>query len=413
MLKFLKPYPVGQAVPVYWAYLLSFGLFVFVVGELFNTSGGRHAFQTYMLLFLPSLILLLKERLCREFWARPESILFLAFLGVAFLQGVFNPGAEESVGHWLKIMLLIALYIYAIGKVMQNEKAFHTFLYACVFGAALFAIWTIIYQYVVLGKELDYLTIRRNRLYEVGYKGFGDLGNPVISGLFYSVPAIVGMYLFIGCKKKLWLDGLLVLAIGAIFVYIVLTLSRSAWFAVAAGSLVILFLNPNRKSLIAGVVLFGFSIAVVLLFSEELRHLKERGLSGRELIWRDWLNNLNDFWLLGAGLGQDYLYKFDKRMVTYHAHSLYLQVWYEMGVIGFGLFLAMLLSLLKKGWEHRKHKLAKLGLGLLAFSMMAMVADVGALFDKRDYWWVVTWLPFGILLGLHVSERKSVGRQGA
>src|SRR5690606_3664735 len=96
MLKLIKPYPVGQAVPVYWSYILSLGLIFFVVGELFNTSGGRHAFQTYMLLFLPSLILLLKERLCREFWARPESILFLAFLGVSFLKGDFYQASEES-----------------------------------------------------------------------------------------------------------------------------------------------------------------------------------------------------------------------------------------------------------------------------------------------------------------------------
>lgn len=407
MLKFLKPYPVGQAVPVYWAYLLSFGLFVFVVGELFNTSGGRHAFQTYMLLFVPSLILVLKEKLCRDFWIRPESIIFLIFLGFALLQGIFNPGAQEDAGHWLKIMLLIALYVYAIGKAMQDEKAFHAFLYACVFGAALFALWTIIYQYVVLDKEFDYLAIRKNRLHEVGYEGFGDLGNPVISGLFYSVPAIMGVYLFVGRQKSLWIDSLLVVAIGAISFYIVLTLTRSAWVSAAAGSLVVLLLNPNRKSLAAGIVFFILAIGAILYFSAELLHLKERGFSGRELIWRDWFNKLSDFWLLGAGLGQDYIYKFSRRAITYHAHSLYLQIWYEIGVAGFLLLLVFLLSLLRKGWKCRQHSLAKLGLGLLVFSMVAMVADVGTLFDKRDDWWVITWLPFGILLGLNASIRKS------
>lgn len=413
MLKFIKPYPIGQAAPVYWSYLLSFGLFVFVVGELFNASGGRHAFQTYMLLFLPSLVLLIKERLCRDFWTQPAAVLFMALSGFALVQGVLNPGSGEHVGHWLKIMLLIALYVYAIGKAMQNEKAFYAFLYACVFGAAFFAIWTIIYQYFVLDKQFDFMTIRKNRLYAVGYEGFGDLDNPVIAGLFYSVPALMGLYLFVSVRKNLWADTLLVLATSAICSYIVLSLTRSAWFALSAGSLVVLIVNPNRRSLVCGGALLILMMLMLINFSDELMHLKDRGFSGRELIWSDWFNKLNDFWLLGAGLGQDYIYRFENNMVTYHTHSLYLQVWYEIGIVGFVLFLAFLLSLLIKGWTCRRHSLAKLGLGLMVFSMVAMMADVGTLFDKRDDWWVVTWLPFGVVLGLPASFRSNTGKRDA
>ncbi len=399
-MQFIKPYARNQTTPEYWVYVLSFGLFVHVVGELFNNSGGRHAFQTYMLLFLPSLVLVLKERLCPRFWMEPERLVFCGFLGFTLMQGVFNPGSSGEAWHWLKIVILISLYVFAIAKAMQDERVFHVLLYAIVFGAAVFAAWTLIYQFLILERPFDYASLHANRLFEVGYKGFGNLKNPVISGLYYSVPMVIGFYLYINNRSSRKLLVFLVAALFLVMAYVLLTFSRSAWFSTAVGLLMILALTPNRRSKKTFCLILLLLALSALMFMPELLHLQQRGLSGRELIWKDWLRNLDQFWLFGSGAGRDYLYTIYNVATLHHAHSLYLQVWFELGVFGILLFVMLLGVLARKGWRLRQHRLAKLGLGLLAFSATAMISDVGSLFEKKDAWWVVTWLPFGILLAL-------------
>ena len=89
----------------------------------------------------------------------------------------------------------------------------------------------------------------------------------------------------------------------------------------------------------------------------------------------------------------------------FHAHSLYLQLWYEFGIVGFLLFVGLLLSLLHKAWQCREQPLARLGAALLAFAMIAMVSDIYAVFHRPSPYWVVFWLPVGILLGVQKRQQ--------
>ena len=88
------------------------------------------------------------------------------------------------------------------------------------------------------------------------------------------------------------------------------------------------------------------------------------------------------------------------------AHSLYLQLWYQYGVVGILLFVALLISLLRKGWSCRAQPLARLGLALLVFAMVSMVSEVHSIFLRPGPYWVMFWFPVGILLGI---QQPAVG----
>lgn len=380
--------------------VMALGVFVQLAGLLFNADGSRYATQLYLLLFIPSLLYWLSQRLSITFLHQVPGWFLLALVGwVLFTAGV-NEGTAKGVGYWAKIVLLLLLYIFAIATLVREERTFTRGLLAACLVVALFAWLTLYYQYAVLGRPLEYPEIRDFRLYQLGWNGLADLDHPVVAGLYYGVFAVMLCWLFLCAPLRFWQATLLVLCGGGVLLYVLFTFSRGAWFSLAASIFVLLLILPNFKSR----SLLGLSlIALVLglyMFWPEIQAEHDVGLSHRDQIWHNWLQHLPDFWALGRGAGTDLHFRFDNGFEVFHAHSLYLQLWYEYGVIGIALFVSLLLSLLYKGWQCRTQPLACLGLALLVFAMVAMVSDVYAVFHRPSPYWVIVWLPIGILLGV-------------
>ncbi|WP_338120794.1 O-antigen ligase family protein [Azotobacter chroococcum] len=386
-----------------WPYLLGAGLFVQLTGLVFNNDGSRYATQTYLLLFVPALFLLLARRFSPEIWRQLPARILLGLCAWVLLSGWLHPGAGEDPGHWFKIVGLVLIYLFAVASLVGQSCLFHRLLVAAVAMAALFAWLTLYYQFGVLDKPLDYQQIRfTGRLSELGWKGFADLDHPIVAGLYYGVFAVLATGLLVGLPLRAWQAALLALGMLGLLAYILLTFSRGAWFATAAGGLVMLLLFPNARSkalLGSGALLL---LVALLVFWPEIQHERQVGLSNRDLIWDAWGERLSGFWLLGAGAGADFEFVFPPpvNFSVKHAHSLYLQFWYEYGLPGILLLVALLASLVWKGWTCRAEPLARLGLGLLAFAMVAMVSDIYAIFHRPSPYWVVFWFPVGILLGV-------------
>jgi O-antigen ligase len=388
--------------PKAWLFILGLGLFVQIAGLLFNSDGSRYATQTYLLLFVPALILLLWRRMSLATWRQAPGVILLCLLAWVLLIGSVHPGSSSDPVYWLKIVVLILLYVFAVASLSRHERAHTWLLVAVVAVAAVFAWLTLYYQFGVLDKPLRY---RAGRLSELGWRGLADLKNPIIAGLYYGVFTVLLTYLFVGFKLRAWQAGLLILGMLGLLAYVLFTVSRGAWFATAAGCLVALLLFPNIKSrTLIGV---GCLLAVVTayLFWPEIQNERKVGVSGRDLIWGNWAERLPEFWLMGAGAGADLLFSFPHSGTNFkHAHSLYLQLWYEYGIVGFSLFVLLLLSLLWKGWVCRAEPLARLGLALLVFAMLAMVSDVYAIFHRPSPYWLLVWFPVGILLGVRYPQ---------
>lgn len=400
--------------PKAWLLVLALGLFVQLTGLLFNSDGSRYATQTYLLLFVPALVLFIWQRLSLHTWSQVPGLFFLCLLAWVLLSGLLNPGSSNGAVYWLKIVLLILLYVFAVACLVRHKRTFTWLLVTVAAAVALFAWLTLYYQFVVLDKTIGYEALRNARLSELGWRGLADLKNPIIAGLYYGVFAVLLTYLLVGLKVRAWQAALLVMGMLGLLAYVLFTASRGAWFATAAGGLVALLLFPNIKSRI----LIGLGCLVVViaicLFWPEIQHEQRIGISGRDLIWDNWAERLPEFWLVGAGAGADLFFiSPHSNYRSLHAHSLYLQLWYEYGIVGFSLFVFLLLSLLWKGWQCRAEPLARLGLALLVLAMVAMVSDVYAIFHRPSPYWVLFWFPVGILLGVSRRDGKGCSAPGA
>lgn len=407
--------PVTE-LPKAWLVILGVGLFVQLSGLLYNNDGSRYATQTYLLLFLPSLVLLLWRRLALDIWRQVPGVVFLSLLAWVLLTGSINEGSQSEPAHWLKITILILLYVFAVASLARHDREFTKLLVVVVTMAAVFAWLTLYYQFCVLDNLLEYKSLRYNgRLSGLGWRGLADLDHPIIAGLYYGVFAVLLTYLFVGLKVRGWQTCLLAAGMLGLLAYVLLTFSRGAWFSVAAGCLAVLLLFPNLKSRVlvgAGALLL---IATTYLFWQEIQHELDVGVSNRDLIWNHWIARFSDFWLQGAGASADFRFKFPPphKWSVVHAHSLYLQLWYEYGIVGISLFALLLLSLLWKGWVCREQPLARLGLALLVFAILAMVSDVYAIFHRPSPYWVLVWFPVGILLGVQPRQPHKAISQAA
>ncbi|WP_244541010.1 O-antigen ligase family protein [Azotobacter beijerinckii] len=386
-----------------WPYVLGTGLVVQLTGLLFNNDGSRYATQTYLSLFVPALLLLLFRRLSAATWRQPSGGILLGLCAWVLLCGWLNPGSSSGPSHWSKIVLLVLLYVFAVASLVRQPRVFAGLLVAAVTVAAVFAWLTLYYQFGVLDKPLDYQALRlTGRLSELGWNGLADLDHPIVAGLYYGVFAVLATGLLVGLPVRAWQAALLVLGMLGLLAYILLTFSRGAWFATAAGAVVMLLLFPNLK---AKTLLGGGALLLLValpIFWPEIQYERQVGLSHRELIWANWGERLPTFWLWGAGAGADFEFVFPPpaQWSVKHAHSLYLQFWFEYGLPGILLLVALLASLLWKGWTCRAEPLARLGLALLAFALVAMVSDIYAIFHRPSPYWVVFWFPVGILLGV-------------
>ncbi|WP_237044348.1 O-antigen ligase family protein [Aquipseudomonas alcaligenes] len=389
--------------------LLALGFFVQLAGLIFNHDGSRYATQCYLLLFVPALLYFLTGGMRHVLWQQLPILLLALLLSWVLLVGGFHPGSNKSFLVWGKLVLLIALYLFAVASLVRSKRHLSWVLGGALAVAILFAWWTLVYQYGVLGKPYTYPEARQFRLSELGWHGLADLDHPIVAGLYYGVFAVVLCWFFVSFPVRIWQGALLAVGMIGLLLYVLFTFSRGAWFSLAGATFLLLLLVPNRKSFslmgLGGIAL----VLLALFFWPEIQAERSVGLNNREPIWTSWISRLPEFWLFGSGGGADFYFRFPGGYEVFHAHSLYLQFWYEFGIIGILLFVGLLLSLLHKAWQCREQPLARLGAALLAFAMIAMVSDIYAVFHRPSPYWVVFWLPVGILLGVQKRQQADFG----
>lgn len=379
--------------------LLALGLFVQLTGFLFNNDGSRQATQVYLLLFVPTLILLIAQRFALSFWRQPSNMALLALLGWVVLRGCFGD-SWKAPGYLLKVVLLILLYVFVIGHLV-SRAVIEIPLALAVLLACCFAWLTLIVQFVVLDKPLAYEVLRNTgRLRELGWRNFANFSHPIPAGLYYGIFAVLMLSVLVEHELKAWVWPPVLVGLAGLLVYVLFTFSRGAWFSTLAGCLTLLVLSPQRRARVLLLIGTLVILLVMMAFWSRVENEWFLGTSQRGPIWLNWLARFPEFWILGKGAGVDLLYRYPWGDMAYHAHSLYLQLWFEYGVVGFALFVLLLSTALLKAWRLRADPTARAALSTLVFAMVAMVSDISTVFSRPNTYWVVLWLPIGLIMGL-------------
>jgi putative inorganic carbon (HCO3(-)) transporter len=300
-------------------------------------------------------------------WAWPmtrANLPLLVFLGLSLLSFAISPFFRASS---MEVWRLAGLAgVYFLGLHVARRKAHVAWTVRTIaLTAGVVALYGIMQRFGadLLGLEGYHTSGRSNSL----------CGHPnlLASYLVFTLPLTAALFLSAGSRKALALWGA-DFALQAMC--LVFTFSRAGWIGALVGSIVFVSLltvrlrprkvftkEAARHWILAGVVVtsLGVAFAVGSSYSAFTSKRASLGIETRKLIYKGDLRMFAARPVFGHGIGT-FQTKFpehrpsgfveaDARLNVYHAHSEYLEIATETGVIGLGVFLWFLYSVLRSG----------------------------------------------------------------
>lgn len=229
------------------------------------------------------------------------------------------------------------------------------FLYAAVMFTSLYAL-----AQRVMGIEADALLTDMNTNVGVPGRVFSTLDNPNNYAEFLVLFTPLCAAYAVNVKNKV-LRIPLCLGVGLPMLALLMTYSRSCWIAIVLAAIVFV-MYADRKLLpvlfLCAVLLFPFLPDSVMTRIASIFKSGDTSAAHRKYIWSGILLLLEDKgqWLTGIGLGPDTFQAvypaYARKWATdgvYHSQMLYLELFLEMGLLGFVSFLWMMLRDVKEG----------------------------------------------------------------
>lgn len=262
---------------------------------------------------------------------------------------------EKTIPQALRLLSGIAFY-YAVVNWAGSTKQLQIIAYALIMAGFLLALSAPLSVQWSIGK----LPFIPTDIYQRFALFVMDTIHPNVMGgvLALLLPLSVAYLLFNWSAYHLAMRSLLAIATTGMLAALILSQSRSAWLAVGAALLLILYLRRWWAALglflifciIAGFITYrvGTEVVLDLFFTSQTID----GISGRQEIWRRGIYMIQDFPITGIGMGSfsemaALLYPFYLVEQTYplHAHNLFLQVGVDLGIPGLIAWLAVFLTI--------------------------------------------------------------------
>lgn len=355
---------------------LRFGVYLTIVAAfcvmgLKRLTGGEISFGILLdvcLLFM-GFGLLLKQIYLRDWtplW-HPFTLMILLW-SVYNLIELINPLAPSQLA-WLYVVRDMAVRMYVFFFVLfglQQLSHVQAILRLWLGMGVLVALYAIVQEIVGLQAFeqawLDKQSLRIEKLTINGWpRKFSFLGDPSSMGLCMGYTSIIGLILLQVPNQRIWQKGLTFLAIGLMWIAMILSGTRTAFMAVPATLAFLIFLSFNRGLMISlGVVLLlGLALYLVPTDAVPLERYRStfqpsQTTSVTQLLQnQDYAQNLVRQYPIGQGLGttgsRGQQFSPYTLLSRFPSHSGYIQIGLEMGWLGLLLYCSMLFVVLAVG----------------------------------------------------------------
>ena len=343
----------------------------------------------------------------RYFRAEPLDIFVLCFMAAMLLGGLVSYGGGQSVRAAAIYVVLMLGYYLAVGLLNTREKLLRAAALFCV-SLLLVSLYGI-YQNVSGNISAEW--IDTEMFDNIGGRVVSTFENPNMLGEYLILLLPIVAALFFG-DRRLSTKPASLAAFAAGCLCLVYTWARGAWlgFLLAAVLFVLMWSRRSVGLLAAGVCVLPLAVpylpANIVARFTSIGDLTDTSTNYRVYIWRGSARMAADYALTGVGVGEQAFnriypyYSFAGIEKAPHSHNLFLQIFIELGVFGFILFIAMLICFLQSGFSLAKHgedKAVRLvGCGAMCGVLAALLQGM------TDYVWYnyrvffIFWIVFGI-----------------
>lgn len=305
------------------------------------------------------------------FFKRNILVIFplLAFLASGIFSYAHSPFPYASVNELIRRVAYIGVALIVISEINSEDKLRRLFswLIAATFVVTIYGLVQMLdYKFFPSPPEpgLDPFVWRQ----AFGKRIFSTFGNPNFFGDFLVVMGPIVLALFLRTKSLHLLLLWVLIALNVTFTY-----SKGAWLGFAAGLLVFAFLTvgfffQSRRANVKRILVVMAAVTILLVSVGTRHQLKGRpdSSSFRIFTWLSTVEMIKTHPWIGTGIGTFYVtYPSWRRpqiffiegrhnTETDHPEDEYLEVWYDEGLIGFGIFLLVLGVFLKLGYHNLK-----------------------------------------------------------
>ncbi len=305
---------------------------------------------------------------------------YIAYFCLIFISLIYSPEREQGIFYAVRFFVLLGM-TYLIYNSIESIKSFKAVIYVIILTALVTAVINIFQFY--LNPEIALFNYTNQGTKLIRSAGVEEDPNIFASNFFLPIMFLIA---FMGDAKsrkaKLILYGLVSILIASVLI----TYSRSAWVSIFVGGFIIMTLQRSYSFLIyatitfiglllvsesARIVLSGIIERLVDIFagsSEDSSRIRLMLLHGAMLMWLD-------SYTFGVGYQgfSTYFQKYyppQQTIGVYEPHNQFYTVLCELGIIGFIVFMFIIIKLLRIGWSsifaQKGNKPDSIGLALFA-----------------------------------------------
>lgn len=323
---------------------------------LYNFDFGFISLKFFEFLVIFSILILIFKRSFefKKFFFRPllSYIILLLILGFSLLR---STNISFSISVFFVLIFPILIFTIASNTINNRNEVKITINFLILSGFVQSLI--ILYQYFTFNS------------FQILYGLEGSMGNSnrVASFLLFSI--VLSLILLIK-KRKISLNFFIIFLFQ--FIAILLTKSRGAWVSLALITIILVLIYLLKKNFISRFLKVTLYISFLSIITinilpsettesiiaqvESINNLEDRSSSDRIYMWRSAYDMFNENPIFGKGVGNYYnLYPYyryigaDLRSTS--AHSNYIMLLTEAGIIGTTLYLLFLISLIRISYK--------------------------------------------------------------
>ncbi|MDD7362572.1 MAG: O-antigen ligase family protein [Peptoniphilus sp.] len=286
--------------------------------------------------------------------ASHETVPYVYFLLMAIqtVTSIMISGSLRDMAiHTAGLMLLIMIVNEA-----DDEKRLHEIFSAIAIASTVLALIGIA-QYVI-GIDVEEEWVDKASNGDIRARVYSLFGNPNIFAeyLVMTMPILVGVF-WTTKRDSVRLTFIAMFLINLLALF--MTMSRGGWLGLAVAAFVFLFIVRKELLLLAipisGVVIAALPQTIISRFMT-IFNLRDTSTSYRFKIWEVTGKVIHDHFLIGLGLGHlPFKYTFERYIRTmpiYHAHNTFIQIFAEIGLVGFILFLIFIVAIFINLWRY-------------------------------------------------------------
>jgi len=347
-----------------------------------------------------------------------------AFVGIAGLSIWGSPDRFVSFYNYGYLMVHYVLAFYLIVHHIQTFDQIKRLLMVLFFSATLTSFYGF-YQYIHCVDISQYRWVDGEQFPGLRARIFSTMENPnIYAGYMVTVIALAGGMMLTAMQRKVKLCY-----IGLLCVFctcLALTYSRGGWVSfLSVLATLALFRSKRLLWLVVAVPLIAILVNPMLIERfASIIHPVDSSSALRIALWESSWAMLVEHPLLGIGWGAYWMvypnYDFfinNSATTIFHAHNMYLHIGAELGFLGLGAFIWLLVSVLRMALtlnrQCSQHEICGISLGLAAaiigIIINGLTDHVMFNIQMSIFFWIIAGITVSISMFIQPGKRLGTG----